>query len=81
MMFRYRKKVGPDFKAWHFAERCGGWPRAAYIEREDRPSVDELCDECISLFGDQLSEDYRKHAAIEPGPSPLVDRKVLIKTF
>lgn len=80
-MLRYRKQVGPDFKAWHFAQRCGGWPRSAYIEREERPSVDDLCEECISNYGDKLSENYRRRAAIERRAVPLPDWKILVSRF
>ena len=77
-MFHFRKKIGSDFKAWHFAERCGGWPRAAYAERKDHPPVDDLCDECISIYGDKLSDDYHRRAAIEVSAVPLLDWKVLL---
>jgi hypothetical protein len=64
-MPRYRKKVGPDFRDWHFVDVCASWPRAAYIEREDHPPVGDLCDLCISVYGEKIFEIYRKRAAVE----------------
>ena len=61
----YRKNVGPDFRDWHFADRCASWPRAAYIEREDDPPVGDLCEMCISVYGEKIFDHYRKRAAVE----------------
>jgi hypothetical protein len=61
----YRKKVGPDFRDWHFADRCASWPRSAYVEREDYPPVGDLCDMCISIYGEKIFEQYRKRAELE----------------
>jgi hypothetical protein len=44
---------------------CASWPRAAYVEREDFPPVGDLCDDCISIFGEKIFENYRRRAAIE----------------
>jgi len=64
-MQRYRKQVGPDFRDWHFVDFCASWPRSAYVEREDFPPVADLCDMCVSLFGERISDHYRKRAAVE----------------
>ena len=64
-MLRYRKKVGPDFRDWHFVDFCASWPRSAYVEREDFPPVGDLCDMCISVYGQNIFEHYRKRAAVE----------------
>ncbi len=73
-MLRFRKKVGQDFRQWHFADRCAGWPRSAYVEREDHPPVDYLCDECLSVYGDAISENYRR-AAKEHRRRPRYSKK------
>lgn len=58
--------VGPDFRDWHFVDFCAGWPRSAYIEREDFPPVGDLCDMCLAVYGENIFENYRKRAALEP---------------
>jgi hypothetical protein len=64
-MLRYRKMVGPDFRDWHFVDFCASWPRSAFVEREDYPPVGNLCDLCISVYGEKIFEIYRKRAEVE----------------
>jgi hypothetical protein len=63
-MLRYRKKVGSDFRDWHFVDLCASWPRSAYVEREDYPPLGDLCDLCLSVYGEKIFENYRKRASM-----------------
>ena len=40
----YRKKRDSD--TWHFCSNCSNWPTSDYIERTDKPTYGELCNEC-----------------------------------
>lgn len=40
----YRKRNGKD--TWHWCRNCGNWPTSDYVERSDKPTSGELCDEC-----------------------------------
>lgn len=40
----YRRRKDED--AWHFCTNCSKWPTSDYIERDDKPTDGELCNEC-----------------------------------
>jgi len=40
----HRKKKGSD--TWHFCKNCSNWPTKDYQQKFEKPSSDELCDEC-----------------------------------
>lgn len=41
---KYRRKYNTD--TWHFCKNCSNWQTSDYAERDDKPTVGELCDEC-----------------------------------
>ena len=45
-MVEYRKKKGSD--TWHWCRNCNNWPISNYDKRYDKPSGNELCNECIA---------------------------------
>jgi hypothetical protein len=40
----YRKDRYKDI--WHWCKNCSGWPLAKYVEQEEKPADNELCEEC-----------------------------------
>ena len=40
----YRKKNGKD--TWHWCANCSNWPTFDYVERPEKPTYGELCNEC-----------------------------------
>lgn len=50
----YRKRAG-RFEEWHFHPDCPDWPRADYIHETQIPRPEELCLQCIGLYGAENS--------------------------
>jgi hypothetical protein len=42
----YRKRNGGT--AWHFCSNCSDWPTKDYTVRSDKPSHENMCNECRS---------------------------------
>ena len=42
----YRKRKTSD--TWHWCRNCTQWPTYDYVERPDKPTSGELCNECKS---------------------------------
>ena len=42
----YRKATGKD--TWHFCKNCSNWPAKDYVEKNDKPTTGEFCNECRS---------------------------------
>lgn len=47
MATTYRKRRG-GHDEWHFCTNCQNWPTYNYDERHEKPTDDELCNECKS---------------------------------
>jgi hypothetical protein len=41
---KYRKKTHSD--TWHYCQNCSGWPTSDYVEKDEKPTSGELCDQC-----------------------------------
>ena len=45
----YRRAQTAFGGAWHWVERCSGWPKANFLEQLDRPPGEALCSTCRTL--------------------------------
>ncbi|HEX9443456.1 MAG TPA: hypothetical protein VGA73_05020 [Candidatus Binatia bacterium] len=62
-MRRYRKQPG-DGTGWHFSPQCSQWPVKDYVERHDRPPIEDICDDCISSYAAEVIEEMSRRPPI-----------------